>query len=399
VRPEAAKIAANGGTVADEALLAYTDRIFAHLVRSDQKRWAYAYVRSLLTVPGKKTLQALAEAAGLGPGALGGLRQFINASPWDWQPARRVLADLAISQGGAQAWTIGTVVIPKRGDHSVGVHRRFVPEIGRTVNCQLAYGLYLSSAHHSVPVDWQLSLDSSWLGDALRRRRARIPEQLAPRSGPWHPIDLAGSIVESSAAPHLPLVADLTRVSDIAPLVLPLARRGVGLMVRIAGTQRFELPSGATRTAAEILASSARQCHVVTAIDIGSRTYRVAASSAPARLPGGDGAAGPVFRLLSAKGVPTAIESARYWLTTALDTRVSDVLSLVRHLNRTEMVGRVLEDHYGVLDFEGRSFPGWHHHMTMVSAAYAYAGLRRQPAARAGGVFADHPAPVPQPLG
>ncbi len=26
-------------------------------------------------------------------------------------------------------------------------------------------------------------------------------------------------------------------------------------------------------------------------------------------------------------------------------------------------------------DFEGRSFVGWHHHMTLVSAAYAYDSL------------------------
>jgi len=30
---------------------------------------------------------------------------------------------------------------------------------------------------------------------------------------------------------------------------------------------------------------------------------------------------------------------------------------------------------FGLLDFEGRSFPGWYHHMALVSAAYTYRRL------------------------
>ena len=38
-----------------------------------------------------------------------------------------------------------------------------------------------------------------------------------------------------------------------------------------------------------------------------------------------------------------------------------------------------LRERFGVLDFEGRSFPGWHHHMTMASAAYAFRHLPDRP--------------------
>ncbi|URN13941.1 hypothetical protein LUW77_29040 [Streptomyces radiopugnans] len=34
-----------------------------------------------------------------------------------------------------------------------------------------------------------------------------------------------------------------------------------------------------------------------------------------------------------------------------------------------------LREQFGALDFAGRSFPGWHHHMTMVSAAYVHQHL------------------------
>lgn len=52
-----------------------------------------------------------------------------------------------------------------------------------------------------------------------------------------------------------------------------------------------------------------------------------------------------------------------------------------------------LEEDCGLLDFEGRSYPGWHHHMTLVSAAYTYSRLY-SPASTA---LAAPDAPVPLP--
>ncbi|GAA3436544.1 hypothetical protein GCM10018954_061530 [Kutzneria kofuensis] len=34
-----------------------------------------------------------------------------------------------------------------------------------------------------------------------------------------------------------------------------------------------------------------------------------------------------------------------------------------------------LNDGFGLRHFEGRSFRGWHHHVTLASAAHAYATL------------------------
>lgn len=53
--------------------------------------------------------------------------------------------------------------------------------------------------------------------------------------------------------------------------------------------------------------------------------------------------------------------------------RMDDLLHLVRRSARSGAVLGSLADEFGLLDFEGRSFPGWHHHMTLMSAAYAYA--------------------------
>jgi SRSO17 transposase len=38
---------------------------------------------------------------------------------------------------------------------------------------------------------------------------------------------------------------------------------------------------------------------------------------------------------------------------------------------------RELKDALGLDHFEGRSFKGWHHHVTLVSAAHAFVTLER----------------------
>ncbi|MFD0431908.1 hypothetical protein ACFQ60_46150 [Streptomyces zhihengii] len=44
----------------------------------------------------------------------------------------------------------------------------------------------------------------------------------------------------------------------------------------------------------------------------------------------------------------------------------------------TEAAVRDVQNELGLLDFEGRSFPGWHHHMTLASAAYLYRRLETE---------------------
>ncbi len=44
---------------------------------------------------------------------------------------------------------------------------------------------------------------------------------------------------------------------------------------------------------------------------------------------------------------------------------------------RVEHDDRELKDALGLDHFEGRSFKGWHHHVTLVSAAHAFVTLER----------------------
>ncbi len=70
----------------------------------------------------------------------------------------------------------------------------------------------------------------------------------------------------------------------------------------------------------------------------------------------------------------------RYWLTDLAED-APGVLALLDAASATRSTVDRLGSDFGLLDFSGRSYTGWHHHMTLVSAAYA---LGRDLAVRVG---------------
>ena len=93
--------------------------------------------------------------------------------------------------------------------------------------------------------------------------------------------------------------------------------------------------------------------------------------------PGGGGLAATEptpFHLVSA-WTASSDRPIAMWLTNLPPTRIDHGLSLAAL--SAQRLGDVAElgAEYGLLDFEGRSFRGWHHHTTLVSAAYAFAKL------------------------
>ncbi|WP_406208670.1 transposase [Kitasatospora sp. NBC_01560] len=383
-------------------LHAYVEQVFDSLVRTDQRRWARAYLSGLLNVPGKKTLQRLARSVSPSTAGAHGLQQFINASPWEWGPVRQAVARAVAGQAAPRAWTVAELTIPKRGDHSVGVHRRFDAGSGRTVNCQLASGSFLVGDAHCVPVDWQLALDESWFADEGRRRRARIPDGVPARPAWTHVLDFAGAVAGQPRFAALPWVLDLRRAPDIGPVAAGLGRLGMDFVCEVAPGQPVQSVSRAVAPLAavgELMArSQARQPHLVVRQAHG-RPKPVTMHSALVRLPRAGaprGVSQRVYRVLVRPAVGPR-QPARYWITSLTARRVEDVLGLVGAVGSAERTMADLEENFGVLDFEGRSYPGWHHHMTMASAAAAYrrlhagseaepTGLRtRIPAQRLGG--------------
>lgn len=86
---------------------------------------------------------------------------------------------------------------------------------------------------------------------------------------------------------------------------------------------------------------------------------------------GGEQRAYRLFTELGLAGQP----SSQLWLTHPVHHRLDELLELTRlHISST-VTADCMDGSYGLLDFAGRSFPAWHHHMTMASAVYTHMRL------------------------
>ncbi|WP_063787352.1 IS701 family transposase [Streptomyces rimosus] len=351
-------------------------RPFGHLPRTDQRRWAHAYLLALLTTEGKKSVRRLAAAVSDSPTASQSLHQFLNASPWDWNPVRREIARRAEASGPARAWILAPAVLPKRGGHSVGVHRRFCARAGRTVSCQLAMGMFLPVGDAPAPpaastasvaaaadcgdsaavsVDWRLFLPPQWAGDEELLRRNRIPAAEANNPRPmWvHALDLVEAQAARTCSAPAPVVADLSEYSDSVRLIEALARQGRDFVIAVPSATALATPATPGMPN-----------------DSGARPRLLQTAPTPVRIPGSH----HTYRAFAEPGQNSARPN-RIWITNMAHRRMGQLVGLARLHQLPAATLRALETDFGLHDFEGRSFPGWHHHMTLSSAAHAYRAL------------------------
>jgi SRSO17 transposase len=97
----------------------------------------------------------------------------------------------------------------------------------------------------------------------------------------------------------------------------------------------------------------------------------------PRRQARADGTELPV-RWLLAEWPKDKPEPVKYWLSNLPETTPSvELVRLARLCWRVEQDYRELKGALGLDHFEGRSFPGWHHHVTLVAVAHGFLTLER----------------------
>jgi len=148
--------------------------LFVSFARSDQRRWGEIYVRGLVSLPGRKTIRRISDHV-VGWRADQCLQQFVNQSPWRWEPVRRELAVRLSAKLRPKAWVISDMVFPKNGTRSVGVAKQYCGQSGRMLNCQLGVAVMVAGEDGAAAVNWRLRLPATWDDDALRRG-CRLPE-------------------------------------------------------------------------------------------------------------------------------------------------------------------------------------------------------------------------------
>lgn len=364
------------------------DELFATFTRSDQRRWGEVYVRGLVSLPGRKTIRRIAEHV-VGRRADQSLQQFVNQSPWRWEPVRSGLAHEVAGVLRPRALIIEEAVFPKKGDSSVGVARQFAASHRRMLNCQLGLAAFFAGDSGSAPVNWRLQLPKEWNEDPGRRERGRLPDSVRYRPRWSHALDLIDELL-SWGLPALPVLIDARNERNVELLLHGLEERDVPYVVRVSEDAPV-VPAPSTATFGATAAMRAGEL-VGQARRMGRMTMnwretvdgRATVSQVvfvPVR-----GTRGPIplapgkpyrrARRVLAEWVSGQAKPDAVQLTNITHTRLPELVHLLRLREQSPNDLNRLFDESGLGHFEGRSYTGWHHHVTLSSVAHAYRLMR-----------------------
>ncbi|MET8162598.1 IS701 family transposase [Sphaerisporangium sp. NPDC005289] len=382
----------------------FAAEVFIPLARSDQRAKGVCYLRGLLLDGRRKSMQPMAERLGVDHQ---GLQQFLTSSTWDFTAVRRRMAARAVTAVQPAAWAIDDTGFPKDGTASPGVSRQYCGTLGKVGNCQIGVSVHAVTDTASCPLNWRLFLPPSWdpaqAADApaaeqigVRRRRCAIPAAERHRPKWQMAIEMLDELAAWDLAP--PVVVADAAYGDNARLRTALSERELRYVVQVkgevtahpagrlaqapayAGVGRHPLPRyrakpislrehvlQAGRFAAMTLTwrsgskGNLTSQFVILPVRIAGRRPRLAA----------DGSL-PISRLI-AQWPDSEPEPIKYWLSNMpTDTPPAELVALATIRRRIEHDYRELKTGLGLDHFEGRSWAGWHRHVTLVSAAHLF---------------------------
>jgi SRSO17 transposase len=385
-------------------LEAFADEVFdGALGRSEQRRWGGVYLRGLMLDGRRKSIEPM--AARLEDGDEQCLQQFVNQSPWSETVVRANVARRMTAELAPEAWIVDDTGFPKKGRWSVGVARQYSGTLGRTDNCQVGVSISAASDVASCPVNWRIYLPAEWDDDVERRRAAHVPDDVrhAPK---WQlALDMIDELRGWGLTPPR-LCAD-AGYGEITAFRQGLDEREIDYIVQAqARTSAYPLdvvpelrpwkgrgrpPVPRYRAAPSSLRDLMLQAGAGRPVEVtwrqGSRgpmtsrflALRVRPANIQLRRAAADTQTELPVRWLLAEWPAGANEPTDYWLCSLpADTPLAELVRLGKLRWRIEHDYRELKDALGLDHFEGRSWRGWHHHVTLVSVAHAFLTLERQ---------------------
>jgi len=341
------------------------------------------YCVGLVAAEGRKSIEPM--AAVTAPAGVSAQHQkllhFVAESAWSDErmlaKVREMVVPAIEQHGPIKVWIIDDTSFPKQGSHSVGVHHQYCGQLGKQANCQVAVTLSIANHHASLPIAYRLYLPETWAKDAARRKKARIPEDIAFKTKP----QIALEQIRAACAANVPRGVVLFDASygvnsalraGVSALALSYVAAIVPTVKVRAVSKRRALRR---RMSAKELALSLPK-HAWSTItwregtneQLRSRFARVQVHTAPIRR-----AAQRAEETLLIEWPEGEAEPTKYWLST-LDKNISfrELVDVAKMRWRVERDYQELKQEVGLGHYEGRSWPGFHHHGTLCIAIYGF---------------------------
>jgi SRSO17 transposase len=342
------------------------------------------YVEGLLSDSSRKSMQAML-ARLTDPTSYQAFQHFVTHAPWNAAPVwRRLLAILPERHG---ILILDDTGFPKQGTHSVGVQRQYSGTLGKTGNCQVAVTAALWTRLRAWLVGAELYLPPSWLTPA-RRAEARIPVTTRFQEK-WR---LALTLVRRVQAAGIRLDAVLADAGygDATGFRVALDRLRLRYVLGVSKTLTV------WRGTPQLTTSSLRKQRVEAGPTVAVEDLAAQAPDAAwrrIRWQNGDQAPWAadfwavrvtVVAEWERRHRPREVwllcergERAKYFVSNLpAQTPLAQLARLAHQRWAIEQQYQELKTELGVDHFEGRTLPGWQHHMVITAIAYAF--LQRQ---------------------
>ena len=376
-----------------ERLRGFLDEMLATLGRSERRRWGDVYVRGLLATAGRKATASM--AARVSDGNVQAMQQFIGQSPWPWEPLRKGLAHRMVEAlSPVAAWLVDDTGFPKKGAHSVGVTRQYSGTLGKISNCQVAVSLHYATDDAAVPLDFSLYLPEEWLEEG-HRREAGIPDDVTFQPK-WA---LALALIDRALAWGVPrgVIAADAGYGNTTEFRTGLAERKLLFTVGVQNTitvwvdsGNLELPAAGRRgrprrkplgtgtplSVAQVSQRWPRETWQHVTWREGTKGPMTSRFAAARVLPSHSYQHGGVKEgtlWLLAEWPEGEASPSKFWLANLpANTSLLSLVRLAKIRWWIEQGYQQLKDELGLDHYEGRSWIGWHHHVTMTMLAFAF---------------------------
>ena len=387
------------------------------LRRSDQRVKGELYVRGLLTDGARKSMQPMAERLGVDHQQL---QQFVTSSTWDYASVRASVARWAVDTIDPAAYVIDDTGFPKDGTASACVARQYSGTLGKTGNCQIGVSVQLATDAASVAADWRLFCPASWDDTTIsdpdkaatvreRRDRAGIGDDVRHREKWRLALDMLDEMIDTWGLPKLPVAAD-SGYGDCTLFRLGLAERGLRYVVQVDPTatahhgdavpvtapytgrgrpakpaypdppvtfKTLALAAGRDTARRVTWRRGSRRTNTNPTAAMSSHFLRLRIRPANRDIPRGpDGSLSECWLIV--EWPPDTAEPVKYWLSNLdIRTPLKTLVRIAKIRWRVEHDYRELKTGLGIDHFEGRSFVGWHRHVTLTVLAQAFCTMLR----------------------
>ena len=378
----------------------FVEEFAPELGRAERRFWCKQYLTGLILDGERKSIEPL--AARVPGGDEQSLQQFVNQSPWAHEPVQEKLLKRMHRRAGRKpgVLVLDDTSFPKQGKASVGVAHQYCGALGKVANCQVAVTWHYCTADEHFPLLGELFLPQSWIDEAERLERAGVPEAKRRFREKWKiALELLDQLRDWVGYEAIVMDAGY---GELRPFLHQLDRRNQTFIAQIPEHHCFWPAAVAVdeqqksmgrprqfRTIADPLAQplSAKnwreqaeqgklEWHPIKLPSQRKRTVSVAAIRVRETTTQAWRRPGPARWLLIERH---SDGNHKYYLSNApAGTSVKELVLWAHQRWKIEQGYQQMKEELGLDHFEGRSWRGFHHHLTLCFLAYCFLKLIRQ---------------------